>query len=491
MSNQICPFTLSQLDDNSVTVINKNINKKRKKLSLTNELLGGVMQFKNMILSQKKNHKINFLDPIKCENSKLDCNQTKDIKGLLHVSINVLQNIIVHDRSNRQEYIINLTKYLNELNHLDHAKEAHIKNLESFLSEEERVIESLRTDIEIVNSIYETQKQYFYKFYLEEFGPSVLLETIGKFKSLCDKSLEIVLQNVESEDTIKMVVETLCFNIHSLTAEIELLDILDCAGQSKTEIITTVTRQLEDICVEKSARMSLDELVTISNYLETDCAQTNNNFLELWYTIKSMYENNLILENTADVLDNQMETLQMNLSDVTTEYMALSASKSEKKCKSVVLDDFCVVTEEITAQQIRNLEFSRILAADDRQMSKELTKIEQLRAKISRKKNKKQKLLIERDSIKSQLEMYKSQYEDLEIRKNVLADDLINVKRSPGKLMDQSELQGVGQRVKHLKQLKVQYNKLTNKRDALKLKLQKYQQVVKPPNRTNQIFKNV
>lgn len=58
--------------------------------------------------------------------------------------------------------------------------------------------------------------------------------------------------------------------------------------------------------------------------------------------------------------------------------------------------------------------------------------------------------------------MYKRQYEDLEKKKTFLADDLINAKRSPSKLADQSELQGVGQRARHLKQLKVQYNKLTN-----------------------------
>lgn len=75
---------------------------------------------------------------------------------------------------------------------------------------------------------------------------------------------------------------------------------------------------------------------------------------------------------------------------------------------------------------------------------------------------KKQKLFKETDYVKSQLEMYKSQYEDLEKRKTFLTDDLINVKRSPNKLADQSELQGFGRRVRHLKLLKVQYNKLTN-----------------------------
>lgn len=91
-----------------------------------------------------------------------------------------------------------------------------------------------------------------------------------------------------------------------------------------------------------------------------------------------------MLEIVAGELDDEMEMLQMSLSDVTTEYMALDASKSDKKCESVILDDFCVVTEEITAHQIRNLEFGRILAVDEEQIAEELNKIEQLKAKISR-----------------------------------------------------------------------------------------------------------
>lgn len=109
-----------------------------------------------------------------------------------------------------------------------------------------------------------------------------------------------------------------------------------------------------------------------------------NEFLALCYIIKIVYENNRTLENATGELDDEMEMLQMSLSDVTSEYMALDASKSDKKCESVVLDDFCAVTEEITAHQIRNLEFGRIIAADEKQIAEELNKIEQLKANISR-----------------------------------------------------------------------------------------------------------
>lgn len=58
--------------------------------------------------------------------------------------------------------------------------------------------------------------------------------------------------------------------------------------------------------------------------------------------------------------------------------------------------------------------------------------------------------------------MYKSKYENLEKKKAVLTDDLITGQSSACKLVDQFELQGFGQRVKHLKEMKILHNKLAN-----------------------------
>lgn len=71
-------------------------------------------------------------------------------------------------------------------------------------------------------------------------------------------------------------------------------------------------------------------------------------------------------------------------------------------------------------------------------------------------------LLRETDSVKRQLEAYENQYEELELKKSLLTEDLIGVKRSPGKLWDQSETHGFGQRAKNLKHLRMQHSKLTN-----------------------------
>lgn len=62
----------------------------------------------------------------------------------------------------------------------------------------------------------------------------------------------------------------------------------------------------------------------------------------------------------------------------------------------------------------------------------------------------------------SELDAYKIKYEELERKKACLVDDLMNVKRSPGESDQFESQQGFGQRVKHLKQLKIHYNKLAN-----------------------------
>jgi len=81
-----------------------------------------------------------------------------------------------------------------------------------------------------------------------------------------------------------------------------------------------------------------------------------------------------------------------------------------------------------------------------------------------RKRNKRDKLLEETDSVRRELEAYRTKYEDLERRKALLGDDdSTNARRSSsGETADPSESQAVGHRMKHLKQLKVQYNGLAN-----------------------------
>jgi len=78
---------------------------------------------------------------------------------------------------------------------------------------------------------------------------------------------------------------------------------------------------------------------------------------------------------------------------------------------------------------------------------------------LRRKRNKRRTLLEETDNVGRRLEAYKSRYEDLE-RRNATAfsgvdDDCGAAEAAPAQ-------PDVGQRAKHLKQLKDKYNRLAN-----------------------------
>lgn len=133
-----------------------------------------------------------------------------------------------------------------------------------------------------------------------------------------------------------------------------------------------------------SYRGSDEKSAAASPSLDGGCDATDHGYPTLQRAIELLRNSNRNLRETVATLDDETERLRVELSDAQAECMALDASKSGKKCEAVILDDFCAVTEEITAQQLQNLEFGRIYAVDDKEIAEELNKIEQLRAKISR-----------------------------------------------------------------------------------------------------------
>lgn len=329
-----------------------------------------------------------FLDPVKRDNPKFDFNNTKDIKRVLHYNIETLQGVLMNERSYKKECITILSNRLNVLHQLNDDKENKIKNLERLLADKECVIKSLQNNIENINCAYETLKTH--QFNYGEFIHT-LVEIVEKLKLYCSYASKITLSqnHIKNATPVVTIVKDLCLEICMLVADIKRVEFCceDEQLSSKTEFIETIAQKSQDVIHDtKSVQVSPENLVTLTvNQLDENNSSTQtNNFLALLYGIQSMYQNNRVLENTADVLDNQMESLQTNLSDVTTEYLMLSASKSEKMNKSVILDDFCAVTEEITVQQKRNLEFGRILADDNKLITEDLNKIEQLKSKISR-----------------------------------------------------------------------------------------------------------
>ncbi|CAH1732314.1 unnamed protein product [Aphis gossypii] len=458
MSKQLCPIVFGSIDANSMYTTNN----KRKKLSLSKELLREITQFKHMLITRKENYEINFLDPVNGEQLKLMCTDTVCTGRVLHSGVRTLQKAIARERSHRWEYVDGLTRYTRELEQLDGAKEELLDGLERMQAGVDDTVNALRADVERAHGEYEERRRRFFRTSsgsaaAEGFG-SLQEPTTGR--NVADDRFH---QSLCGGDTVTSAV--------SLPGHTGYWpEDIDGDDDDDASVALTIFRRLRRDAVARGGdarRSRTDELQT------------------LWRAVRSVSEYNRSLETAARALEEQTETLQTDLRDAVAACTALDADQSVNKCRSVVLDDFCAVAEQITAQQIRNLEFGRMLAVDERQIGEELQKIGQLKAKISKKKEKKQRLLEQTDSVKSQLETYKNRYEDLKRKRAHLDDNLNAMKRSPSKLASQFEQQGFGQRVKHLELLKNQYNQLTNKREALKLKIQSQQQVIKTPRRIN------
>ncbi|XP_060843761.1 uncharacterized protein LOC132923805 [Rhopalosiphum padi] len=462
MSKQLCPIVFGPIDANSI----HTTNNKRKKLSLSKELLREITQFKRMLITRKENYEINFLDPVNGEQLKLMCTDTVCTGRVLHSGVRTLQKAIARERSHRWEYVDGLTRYMRELDQLDGAKGELLDGLERMRAGVDDTVNALRVDVERAHDEYEERKRRFFRFSdsAEGVGPQEPAAKVAadRFRSLC-------------EDTATGAV-----SLHGRSGCCSWPDDIDdddcCDGRDDDDddaaaAALTIFRRLRRDAVARGG---------------DGCRSRTDELLTLWRAVKSVSEYNRTLETAARALEEQTGTLQTSLCDAVAVCTALDADQSVSKCRSVVLDDFCAVAEQITAQQIRNLEFGRMLAVDERQIGEELHKIGQLKAKISKKKEKKQRLLKQTDSVKNQLEAYKNRYEDLKRKRAFLDDNLNAMKRSPSKLANQFEQQGFSQRVKHLELLKHQYNQLTNKREALKLKIQSQQQVVKTPRRINE-----
>lgn len=292
---------------------------------------------------------------------------------MLRASISSLQEAIVRERTLRCEYVANVTKYADECRDLDRAKDDHIVSLQLMLADEDRVIAKLRADIEGEYEAYETLRRRFYSLYTDQRcgdGGGLARAVAGRLERCCDNAADNVSRHVDdgaAATTVRDIVASLRAGVRALAADAASAEL--GGRDAERYAADVVTRRLADACAANTgcggnARM--------------------DSFAALCHAIDSMDERNRALADCANELDGQTESLQANLSEVATEYMTLSARKSAKKCKADVLDDFCAVTEQITVQQTRNLEFTRILAVDDKQIAEELNKIEQLKAKIAR-----------------------------------------------------------------------------------------------------------
>lgn len=306
----------------------------------------------------------------------------EDTKRMLRVGVRTLQDVIVRERHVRREYLANVAGHVDGLRLLDRAKAEHVDDLERFVAEEDRVIGSLRAAAERAHGAYEALRAGFYGSFGDSGGgcpvPAALSHAVDRFASLCHR----VAVGHAAGDAIGALAEAMRDDVLALRDGVRRAFTGPPVDDADDE------DDGDDVCcgtaVAMVSRTLRDEDVPATAEDVDRASSRTDRFLDLWRAVASMRESNRSLERAADALDGQTAELQASLSDAAAGYMALDASKSDKKCKSVVLDDFCAVAEQITAQQIRNLEFGRILAVDDRHIAQELEKIAELKAKIAR-----------------------------------------------------------------------------------------------------------
>jgi len=251
---------------------------------------------------------------------------------------------------------------MRELNKLDKAKEELLEGLERMRAGVDGTVDALRVDVERAHCQYEECKERFFRFTggAEGSEPQEMIATVADrgFRSLC---LDAAAGAVSPPAAACWSGDFNAVDDGGWLDDIDADDDADAA--------LTIFRRLRRDAEARSGdgcRLRIDELLT------------------LWRAIKSVTEYNRTLETAARELDEQTDSLQTSLCCATAECTALEANQSDKKCRAVVLDDFCAVAEQITAQQIRNLEFGRMLAVDEKQIDEELQKIRQLKAKVVR-----------------------------------------------------------------------------------------------------------
>jgi len=305
-----------------------------------------------------------FLDPVNGEQLKLMCTDTVCTGRVLHAGVRKLQSAIVRERSHRREYVDGLVRYMRELDKLDESKEEVLEGLERMRAGVDGTVDDLRMDVEQAHVQYEERKKRFFRCSGGADGSEPLQELTAPaadrgFQSLC---LDVTAGTVSSPG------HGGCWP-GDIGADDDdgWLDGVDADDDANAAV--TVFRRLRR---DAEARGG------------DGCRSRTDELLTLWRAIRSVSEYNRTLETAARELDEQTNSLQASLSGATAVCTALDADQTDKKCRAAVLDDFCAVTEQITAQQIRNLEFGRMLAVDERQIDEELHKIEQLKAKVAR-----------------------------------------------------------------------------------------------------------
>lgn len=280
-----------------------------------------------------------------------------------------------------------LARRADGLRRLAHAKHVLAGDLERLLAEEERTIAWLRVGVEDAHGEYETLRQRF----CERFSgppddgelPAVLSRALPDVRSSCDRvANEVTATDMADGDdpNARRCVAV----VDALRSDARSLAELACCPLTGADRKDATTGIISADDVVELARL-LDEAEVVPRLSQTAVASgVRPELAALWRAIRSMYGDNRRLNEAARALERDTCNLQEDLGRATSEHMALSSDKADKTTESVALDEFCAVTGEMTALQIRNLEFGRLLAVDGKLIAEDLDRIEELKAKISR-----------------------------------------------------------------------------------------------------------
>lgn len=205
-----------------------------------------------------------------------------ETKRLLRCSVTALQHVIVRERWHKRDYVDALIGRRDALEALDRDKREHLDGLERFLADEDRVIASLRADIEREHNACEAQnrRRQVVRVGDDDVGGrasaavrrrsgygQALLEAVDEFASFCDHVAALV-RTRDAAGCTAATVDALRDDVRALAADVGRAvaeTVADARPPTKADVVNMVARQLGNV---RRYVGGLDDLTAIVNRLQ-------------------------------------------------------------------------------------------------------------------------------------------------------------------------------------------------------------------------------
>lgn len=204
-----------------------------------------------------------------------------ETKRLLRCSVTALQHVIVRERWHKRDYVDALIGRRDALEALDRDKREHLDGLERFLADEDRVIATLRADIERAHDACEAQNRRRRAVYVGGGGGDetavatrrrsghgrALLEAVDEFASFCDHVAALVRAR-DAAGRVDATVDALRADVRALAADVGRAvaeTVADARPPTRADVVRMVARQLEDV---RRYVDGLDDLTAIVDRLQ-------------------------------------------------------------------------------------------------------------------------------------------------------------------------------------------------------------------------------